>query len=84
MSLMNDVSQFKKLDRLIRHRVTGTPDELAEKMNVSRATVFRLIARYKEEFDAPVYFDRSLKSYCYEYAGKLNIKFEEKISEDKK
>jgi len=65
------------MDRLIRFRATGTPDELAVKMNVSRATLFRIIARYKEEFDAPVYFDKSINSYCYQYQGRLIIKFEE-------
>ena len=76
MSLINDIPKFKKLDRLIRHGVTGTPDDLAKEMNVSRATIFRLIARLKEEFDAPIYFDRNINSYCYEYPGKLTIKFE--------
>ena len=77
MSLLNDVQKLKKLDRLIRYGVTGSPDELAEKMKVSRATIFRLIDRYKEEFGAPVYFDRSINSYCYEYPGKLVLKFQE-------
>jgi len=59
MSLINDIPKFKKLDRLIRHGVTGTPDDLAKKMNVSRATIFKLIARLKEDFEAPIYFDRN-------------------------
>ena len=75
MSLLNDIPRLKKLDRLIRFGATGSPDELAEKMNVSRATIFRVIARYKEEFDAPVYFDKRINSYCYEYPGKLIVRF---------
>jgi len=77
MSFFADIQKLKKMDRLIRFRATGTPDELAAKMNVSRATLFRIIARYKEEFNAPVYFDKSINSYCYEYKGKLIVKFEE-------
>jgi len=75
MSLLNDVSKLKKLDRLIRHGTTGSPDELAKTMGVSRATIFRIMGRYKKEFDAPVYFDKSINSYCYDYSGKLVLKF---------
>ena len=77
MSFLTEIAKFKKIDRLIRFRATVTPDELAAKLNVSRATFFRIIARYKEEFEAPVYFDRSINSYCYKYKGKLIIKWVE-------
>ena len=76
MSLFNDIHKFKKLDRLIRFGTTGSPDELAGKMQISRATLFRIIDRFKKDFEAPIYFDRGINSYCYKYPGKLVIKFE--------
>ena len=79
---MNYILKIKELDRHIRRRATGSPKDLAEKMNISRATLFRLIAFYKKETNAPVYFDKSINSYCYEYPGTLTIKFIETKSED--
>ena len=84
MSLFNDIQKFKQLDRLIRFGETGPPDELAKKMQVSRATLFRIIDRFKKEFDAPIYFDKNINSYYYEYPGKLIIKFKETNPNDKK
>ena len=77
MNIINDISKLKQLDRLLRFSATGSPDDLAKKLNVSRATIFRTIALLKKEFDAPIYFDRSANSYCYEYPGKLVIQFVE-------
>ena len=79
---MNYIVKIKELDRRIRRRATGSPKELAGKMNISRATLFRLITFYKKEMKAPVYFDKGINSYCYEYPGTLTIKFVETKSED--
>jgi hypothetical protein len=82
MNIVNDIPKLKKLDRLIRYAATGSPNELAEKMNVSRATIFRVIARLKSEFEAPIYFDKRLNSYCYEYHGKLITQWVEKLDNE--
>ena len=84
MSFFANIEKLKKIDRLIRLRATGTPNELAAKINVSRATLFRIIVHYKEEFNAPVYFDKSINSYRYEYPGKLIITFEEEKEKSEK
>jgi len=80
MNIINDIPKLKQIDRLLRHAATGSPKEFAEKMNVSRATIFRIIALLKEEFNAPIHFDRGLNSYCYKYHGKIVMQWiEEKL-----
>ena len=82
MSIINNIAKLKKLDRLIRFGITGSPNDLAEKMEVSRATIFRTIERLKTEFDAPIYFDKSINSYYYEVPGQLILRFVAKEEED--
>ena len=75
MSLIDDRQKLERLDQLIRLKATGSPDELAEKMGTSKRTIFRTINDLKE-IGCPIYFDKHKNSYCYQYAGKLIIKFE--------
>ena len=78
MNLLDEIYRLEKLHQLIRVQNTGNSDELAEKMQVSRRTVFRLIDTLKE-IGCPIYFNPYKNSYCYEYPIKLTIfKVEEK------
>jgi predicted DNA-binding transcriptional regulator YafY len=75
MDLINDRQTLERLDQFIRLEATGSPDKLAEKMNTSRRTLFRIIESLKD-LGCPIYYNRSKNSYCYKYPGKLIIKFE--------
>jgi len=82
MNLLDEIYRFERLDRLIRLESTGNSNELAEKFQVSRRTVLRLI-KFLKERGCPIYFNRYKNSYCYEYPIKLIIlKVEEKISDN--
>ena len=65
MTLLEKVEQIQRVDALIRRRGTGSPAELAHKLNVSERYVFKLIKMMKE-LGAPVYFCKNRNSYCYE------------------
>jgi len=67
--------EYKRLDQLIRLKATGSPQELAEKFNRSKRTMQRIIEEMKK-VGCPIYYNRYRRSYCYEYPGKLIIKFE--------
>jgi predicted transcriptional regulator len=75
MSFINDKDKLERLDQLIRLKSTGNIDQLAEKFNTSRSTIDRTIKEMKE-VGCPIYFSKEFNSYCYEYFGKLLIKFE--------
>ena len=72
MNFFDEIQRLDRLHHLIRLQITGSSDELAKKMEVSRRTVFRLIDILKE-IGCPVYFNKYKNSYCYEYPIKLNI-----------
>ena len=48
MDLLKQIERINHIDHLIRTTSTGTPLQLANKLDVSKATVYRLIAQLKE------------------------------------
>jgi predicted DNA-binding transcriptional regulator YafY len=70
----NFINRFQTIDRLIQRKATGTSEQLAEKIGVSRRTIIELISVMKE-FGAPIYYDKHKKSYCYSELGYFNISF---------
>jgi len=72
MSLINEIHKLERLHQLVRRQATGSPKELAGKMQISRRTVFRMIDTLKE-IGCPVYFNKEKNSYCYHYPIKLTF-----------
>ncbi len=73
MSFIDDRLKLERLDQLIRLEATGSPDELAEKMNTTSRTIYRTMKDLKE-IGCPIYFNKNKNSYCYKCPGKLIIK----------
>ncbi|MDY0280331.1 MAG: hypothetical protein RBR35_07205 [Salinivirgaceae bacterium] len=64
MSIVEKLQKLESLDRLIRMKSTGTPHQLAERMNLSE----RQLRRYIEEMrimGAEIRYNDYLKSYEY-------------------
>lgn len=64
MKLLQQINLIERIDQLIRMRATGTPKDLADRLELSQATVFRLIDIIKE-LGAPVEYNLSRQSYVY-------------------
>jgi len=85
MTFKDHLLQVRQLHDLIRTKATGTPESLARKLNISRATVFRRIDDLRA-LDAEIDYDRDRMTYycrigetgyeylCFEIDGKLKIK----------
>ncbi len=55
---------FQRIDRLIQMKATGSPNEFASKLELSRATLLRHIAKLKA-MGAPIEYSYEKNSYCY-------------------
>ena len=66
MKFFKKVNQLQRVDQLIRLKATGTPEQLANRLEISKRTVFELIA-FMKSLNAPIYYCYSRRSYCYEY-----------------
>ncbi len=76
MGFDKDIERFRRLDQLIRLESTGSPRELAEKMNVSERKIYGCLESMKM-MGAPIHYNRHRQSYVYGKKGKFQLGFEE-------
>jgi predicted DNA-binding transcriptional regulator YafY len=68
------IERFKRIDDMIRNKSSGTPAQMAERLDISESTLYEFIAVMKE-LGAPVQYDKFARRYYYEYPGHFNISF---------
>ncbi len=68
------IDRFKRIDAIIQNKSSGTPTELAARLNISESTLYEFIAVMKE-LGAPILYDKHAKRYMYATGGKFNISF---------
>jgi predicted DNA-binding transcriptional regulator YafY len=66
--------RLEYLNQLIKKKSTGSPSELARKINVSERTTFEYIDILKS-LGADVKFSRTRNSYYYTVDGTFDFKF---------
>jgi hypothetical protein len=81
MSLYRYITRIRRLDSLIRRKSTGSPKELADKLDISERWLYKFLEELKEEFDCPIIYDHYRQSYVYEEQGKMFIGFRKNLSE---
>ncbi|WP_438425942.1 hypothetical protein [Aquimarina macrocephali] len=59
------IEVIERLNRFIRLGKTGTPDQLSEKLEISKGSLFQILGVMKQ-LNAPIVFDITLQSYVYE------------------
>ena len=64
-----------QFDLLIRKKTIGNCDVIADKLGISRRTVFRLITYMRQELKAPIVFDIHKQRYTYQYSGSIIYSF---------
>jgi predicted DNA-binding transcriptional regulator YafY len=82
MKLLEQIERINRLHELIKHRRTGTPSELANRLNLSTSMVYKLIDELKLR-DAPIVYSRQLGTYYYSRSFQMKISIDFKtIVED--
>lgn len=78
MKLFEYIDRINLLHKLIKEKKTGTLDELANRMNLSRSHMCRVLEDLKLK-GAPIVYDRQLATYTYrrKYEIKINVEFKE-------
>ncbi len=62
--LLQQIELIERIDQLIRLRATGTPKKLAQRLDLSEASLYRLIETIKG-MGAPVEYSLRYQSYIY-------------------
>ena len=72
MNFQDHLQQLARLDRLIQRRGTGSPQELAQKFNISERSAYRLIDDLRA-FGFTIVYDAERRSYYYEGYGAFTL-----------
>ena len=78
--LFERLRQLERLDQLIRMKATGSPSDLARRMDVSERTIHNLMNTLKL-FGAEIHYCRIRCSYYY--ANEIKFRFDIVVEEDK-
>lgn len=73
-NLTKQITLLERIDQLIRLKATGRPKNLADRLEVSEATVYRVIDTMKE-LNAPILYDISRQSYVYSEPARFKCGF---------
>ena len=65
--IIKQIEVIERIDQLIRMQATGTPEELANRLNISKTKLYRIINMMKE-LNAPVEYDLDKQCFVYEEA----------------
>jgi transcriptional antiterminator len=66
-----NIQKIKYFIHLVEKERTGSPAELAIKLDVSERTIYHYVQIMKQELNAPIEFNQYRKSYQFDRPGKL-------------
>lgn len=67
--------EIERVDALVRLKATGTPDEMAEKLGISRSTWFEYLNVLTNDLGFPIAYDSNRKTYFYMEDGTFSFGF---------
>ena len=80
--IIKHIELIERIDQLIRLQATGTPLELASKLEVSKTKLYRII-RTMKLLNAPIEYNIALQSFVYAKAVGFEFGFFAKDSSTK-
>jgi predicted DNA-binding transcriptional regulator YafY len=72
-----NIKNIQLLIELIEQKNTGTPAELSKKLAVSERMIYKYLDILKSEFNAPIKFNHSQKTYYFTEAGSIDLRWKE-------
>lgn len=79
MKFIEQIERIQYLDKLIKKRSTGTPEELANRLGISRSQLYNIIG-YLNDIGTEINYSRMRRTFYYESGGKdVEINFSIKV-----
>lgn len=72
MKTLQQLFRYEKLHNLIEGEHTGTPEELAEKLKISRRTLYEML-NYLKDIGAAIRYSRVLTTFFYTKKFQIKI-----------
>jgi len=74
MTVIEKLQMIERMDGLIRRKATGTPQQLAQRLQISERSVYNLIDQMKQ-LGGPIAYCKAHSSYHYNHDVALNLGF---------
>ncbi len=71
------LENLQRLIEAIEQRSTGNAREISQKLNVSERMVYNYLDVLKNEFGAPIKYNRAMKTYFFTEEGKIELRWQE-------
>lgn len=81
MKLLEQVERINRLHEMIKYRRTGTPQQLAKRLNLSTSMIYKLMEELKLK-EVPIEYSRQLKTYYYSSQYMMNISLDFRLLGD--
>lgn len=78
MKFIKQIERLQKLNKLLTQQNTGSPDELAKRLNLKRTQLYEVMDQLKLE-GAPIAYNRKLGTFYYTSNFNLEINLQVKI-----
>lgn len=78
---MDFIEILKRMDRMIRMRSTGSPEDFAGRLSISERSLYNYLAVMRD-LGAPLEYSRTLESYYYQEEGRFVFEFEKQVHSD--
>ncbi len=72
------IDRLEYIHFLIKTKSTGSPEQLAKKMQVSKRTVYEYL-KALEYLGAQIRYNTQLESYIYEISGDFQFRYKKKL-----
>ena len=72
MKLFQYLDRIEMMHKLLKNSKTGTPEEFAQQLGISRSTLYELIDEFKLR-KAPIKYSKSIKTFYYEEPFEITI-----------
>lgn len=78
MNFQKQAERINKAHQLILEEKTGTPNEFAENLKISRSQLYNLLDNLKE-YDAPIKYSKKINSFHYFKPFDLELRYSLKV-----
>ena len=73
-----NITKMKQFIQLVEKERTGSPKEVAEKLEISNRMIHNYVQLLKDNFNVPIEYNRYKKSYNFTSKGKLIWEWQKK------
>jgi transcriptional antiterminator len=73
-----NITKMKQFIQLVEKERTGTPKEVAEKLEISNRMIHNYVQLLKDNFNVPIEYNRYKKSYNFTSKGMLIWEWQKK------